>query len=391
MSELESLKAVIDAAAANVVKLKGEGAEPSAIKGAVGELLAAKAAYAEKNGGIGVDGKPFDASGGKKDKKKKGEAPPPKKEANADNAAKKAAKKAEAKAKKDAAKAAAKAGGGKPAAKDGAAPPAAKPNANANANKPPPANARPAKKKGKTAQFGKVEPLQLCFSPNDGAALPFVTLMCAVLTGLDPDLKLKMDINRAAAPALGTHGVGTTADKVISGDITCAKYFLNTHQRMDLAQPLTGGPDCMGQAEVDQWIEYSLRCKGASDATSFGQGWGELVQSVEDALAKGTVYLIGSSITIADIAVFDALGGGLKVHPCAVDVASLGPEVGRWFKLIENNPATVKTRHLLTGINGSTEFPSDGVLDPLVSGCHMLEVRVTIEAIIGVNKIYCSW
>ena len=101
----------------------------------------------------------------------------------------------------------------------------------------------------------------------------------------------------------------------------------------------------------------------------------QLVQSVEDALGKGTTYLIGNSITIADIAVFDAMGGGTKVHPCAVDLKSLGPEVGRWFKLIENNPATAKTRHLLCGINGNTEFPAEGVLDPLVSGCHMLEVR----------------
>ena len=280
MSELESLKAVVDAAAANVVKLKGEGADPSAIKGAVGELLAAKAAYAEKNGGIGVDGKPFDPSGGKKDKKKKSKdaAPAAKPQANAENAAKKAAKKAEAKAKKDAAKAAAKAGGGKDGGGGGGAPAAKK-----DAAKPPsapataPTGGRVVKKKGKAAQFGKVEPLQLCFSPNDGAALPFVTLMCAVLTGLDPDLKLKMDINRAAAPALGTHGTGTTADKVISGDITCAKYFLNTHQRTDLVGGLTsavGG--FMGQAEVDQWIEYALKCKGASRVTSFGQGWGEV-------------------------------------------------------------------------------------------------------------------
>ena len=69
----------------------------------------------------------------------------------------------------------------------------------------------------------------------------------------------------------------------------------------------------------------------------------QLVQSVEDALGKGTTYLIGNSITIADIAVFDAIGGGTKVHPCAVDLKSLDPEVGRWFKLIENNPATANS------------------------------------------------
>ena len=143
-------------------------------------------------------------------------------------------------------------------------------------------------KKPKAAQFGKVEvsssprppvpslyfnlptpsfcssqPLQLCFSPNEGDALPFITVMCAALTGLDPDLKLKMDKHRAAAPALGTHGVGKVADSVVTGDITCATYFLKTHTRFDLTLPVVGGSDPKEQAKVGEWVEYASKCKGA--------------------------------------------------------------------------------------------------------------------------------
>ena len=51
----------------------------------------------------------------------------------------------------------------------------------------------------------------------------------------------------------------------------------------------------------------------------------------------------------------------------------------RWFSLIDSNPATLKARHLLCSIDGSTEFPADDVLEPLASGCHFLEGAIPFE------------
>ena len=160
MSSLEDLRAAVTAAADSVTSLKASGGDPADIKAAVVSLLGAKKAFADANGGIGVDGKPF--SDGKKDKKKKkeGAAPPPKLEANAENAAKKAAKKAEKAAKKAAAKAAAGGGAPPPSAPSADKPPPA-PAAVATTIKAPAVKANAPAKKRKVAQFGKVEPLQV--------------------------------------------------------------------------------------------------------------------------------------------------------------------------------------------------------------------------------------
>ena len=160
-SELSALQSEIDACAKKVVDLKSSGAEASAVKEGVAALLSAKTKYAALNGGKLADGTPFDPNASKKDKKKKKKAAGPaagdaSNAPTAENAAKKAAKKAEQKAKRDAAKKAAKEGG-----------PAAAQVANvANAV---PKNVNFVKKNVSSSQQGKVEPLQLCFSPNPGA------------------------------------------------------------------------------------------------------------------------------------------------------------------------------------------------------------------------------
>ena len=423
-SELSALQSEIDACAKKVVDLKSSGAEASAVKEGVAALLSAKTKYAALNGGKLADGTPFDPNASKKDKKKKKKAAGPaagdaSNAPTAENAAKKAAKKAEQKAKRDAAKKAAKEGG-----------PAAAQVANAV-----PKNVNFVKKNVSSSQQGKVEPLQLCFSPNPGAKvssrqseklsfcrdfksrflfpsffsrvllllvllllllptsqhsslpfpsqLPFVTVVAACLLRIDCDLKFKMDIYRPAAPALGTHGAGSVAGSVVQGDITCATYFLKSHPRRDLTAPLFGGSDgdFKGQARVNEWIEYVTKCQGASSVTSNAAGVNELIQSIDRALeANSSMYLTGPKITLADMAAFGALhADNIKAHPSAVDASSFPAGVQRWFKLIDSNPATLRARHLLCAVDGTTEFPAKEVLDPLVSGCHMLEGAVPFE------------
>jgi len=109
------------------------------------------------------------------------------------------------------------------------------------------------------------------------------------MTALDPDLKYKMD-SRRVTPALGTHGVGTVADRVIQGDLSIAKYFLRSHPRQDLTLPLLGGSDFKDQAQVDEWVEYVLKCKGASSATSNAVGYNELLQTLDEVSLIFTLY-----------------------------------------------------------------------------------------------------
>jgi hypothetical protein len=370
MANLEELKAAADAAAAKVVELKKAGAGADEVKAAVASLLAAKTEYAANNGGIGPDGKPFDPNASKKDKKKKEKDPnaaASNAQANAPTAeslAKKAAKKAE----KDAKKAAAKAG--KPAPDAAAAnkpPPAAAGAPKAAAPKAAAPKAAVSGKKKPKAQFGKIEPLQLCFSPNAGDPIPFITLLSAVLLGIDVDLKLKMDIYRGSGPALGTHGRGTTADAVIQGDLTCARYFLSTHPRADLTAPFLGSANPIAEARISEWVEYATKAKGAAPSS--------LLASVDAALSDAnSSFLVGAAATLADVAAFEALGGGDRLTaPGAVDTSGFPPAALRWFTAMDTSPAVLRARNLVAGIDGSTEFAAKDVLEPLVSGCHMLE------------------
>ncbi|GMH60137.1 hypothetical protein TrRE_jg3482 [Triparma retinervis] len=176
------------------------------------------------------------------------------------------------------------------------------------------------------------------------------------------------------------HLFGTTADKVIQGDISIVKYFLRTHPRQDLTLPLLGGSDFKGQSSVDEWIEYALKCKGAAAATSNAVGYNELLETVEEALsANNEMFLCGGKPTLADLVVFDAFNLDPKVHPNPTPTTSFPSNVARWFSLLDSSPSTLKTRHLLCSIDGTTEFPASQILDPLASGCHFLEGAMPFE------------
>ena len=240
--DLPALKAKVEALSDQIRDLKASGSDAAKdqIPPLVKEMLAAKKAYADGNGGIGVDGKPYEEPLSKSEKKKREKAAKaaaaaaaagggadgadgePKADPNSKGSQKKAAKKAEKAAKKAAAKAAAKGGAPPPAApaKAGkAAAAAAKP---ATAKKP--AACRPAAIGTKS----KIPPHTLSFSPN--AALtdrPVVALAVAVLTNTVQDYGINSDHTRMAGPGLGLPkpkgGTGINGGE-ICGDVTIARY-----------------------------------------------------------------------------------------------------------------------------------------------------------------------
>lgn len=68
---LDELRSNVEIIAAKIVNLKqADPVDKDAIGAAVKDLLDAKRKFAESNGGIGVDGKPFEEPLSKADKKK---------------------------------------------------------------------------------------------------------------------------------------------------------------------------------------------------------------------------------------------------------------------------------------------------------------------------------
>jgi len=364
MVDLSAIKSRIDEAAAKVVELKGAKAEVSVIKEAVAALLAAKKEYADNNGGIGADGKPFDD--GKKKKKEK-KAPVEDQTPNEENAKKKAEKKAaKAAAKKAHKEAGGKEAGGKEAADKKCGEKAASGNSEA-AGKPKPKMMQMKRK----INFAKVEPYQLCFSPNEGDMKPLVALGLACEINCAPDLHLKMDIHRSY-PVMGMEALPASplSKGEVVGDIAIARYIARAGgRRSDLGLAVLGGPLAENQARVDQWVDY---------ATSLtGENPGMVAASINDHLATRN-FLVGSSVTLADFAMFAACGWA-KFSADSGDAINLHLEemkpwknAYRWTKMMAGLPSVIESCSIMAGIDGKTELFS-GNMDEIARGCNHLQ------------------
>eukprot|EP00536_Pseudo-nitzschia_multiseries_P014805 jgi/Psemu1/215944/e_gw1.769.18.1 len=285
------------------------------------------------NNGVGVDGKPAGEKGNKEKKKEGGDA---NQAVSAENAAKKAAKKAEKAAKKAAYKAGSKPGGapsapagdGKAAAK---AAPAAPKAASRGAGGPP--------RLTDLSKF-KLKPLQLVLNPNAASMRdrPVMTLAVACLTNIDVDLSVTAD-HRVPAPMMGTaEGSG-----VIVGDLAAARYLLDAvAARGNVLEPASATQ----KAEQNAWVEYaqSLTQINAEQAVK------GIAMTLEHALSKRT-YVCGHKISLADVALFSALG-----FPCALEdkirvTAALKdfPTATRWTAMMAAHPALKKATQLAVG------------------------------------------
>jgi glutamyl-tRNA synthetase len=339
--------------------------DKAAIGAAVADLVSKKKEYASQNNGIGVDGKPLDAP----TKKEKG---PAKLAQTADsiNAQKKAAKKAEAKAKKDALKA----GGG-----------AAASNADAVAVTPAatpavlpakvPAKAVPvslASKRPAVALplqgIGGLGPLQISINPNVALTeRPVVALSVACLLDTAADLKIVSDHKRPTT-ALGMEQGGT-----VSGDFAMARYL----SRRSKTQNLYPQADSSTAALIDMWVDYAQSLMRLDQK----QRLKALSMSVEHALGSSQTYLVGQTLTMADLCVFAAAGFPTQ-HADLLEINKALPEqvvaAKRWMKMIAANPALQEATQLCVGIVSNEEAVFDAVspLEPLVSGMSTLEGAV---------------
>ena len=203
------------------------------------------------------------------------------------NAAKKAAKKAEAKAKKMTMKAAG-GGGGAPAAAGGAA---------AKATTPATAAATTTKKapipQQRTLTKSKLKPNQISYNPNVSLSnRPVIALTTAILTNSIVDYELISDHMRSGC-ALGL----PSGNGEVSGDLAMARFIAK--QQQSAGESFLGGTSDEESAMMDQWVDY------ATALTKFGLARRALaIQRTLDAILVSGTYVIGHSLTLADVALF---------------------------------------------------------------------------------------
>ena len=265
---------------------------------------------------------------------------------NAANAAKKAAKKAEAKAKKAAMKATAASGKPLPAA--------ASNNNNKQKGAPAKNNNNNKKKAAAVRPANRLQPMQLSFNPNvELNERPVVSLAIAVLTNTAADLNILSDHHRLFGPALGL-ACGT---QEVTGDFAIARYLWNKSS--------ASNANTEEEAMWNQWMDYAssihrfpLESKVAAVSAT-----------LESALSQST-YLVGSSISLADLAIFAALGfptqqSDLESVSKLIPTGSIATK--RWVEMMAAHPALKTATQLALDIsNKEADFGAH--LEPMLDG-----------------------
>lgn len=377
--DLDALRTAVETASNSVRDLKNSGGSPDAIKSAVATLNAAKSAFAAANGGLGVDGKPYEPpltkaekkkrdrerkaaekadaekSGEKADGEKAAEAPASG-EGSGKNQAKKLAKKAAAAEKKKKLKEQAAAGKAPAAAGKSPAnsPPTAAPPPLASASPAKPARAPP-------GDAAARPPLTLAVNPNDPLlSRPVLSLLAATLSGLFADLSVVPDLR----VPLRNPRLTTAEGDVVVGDAAAAAYLVA------LAERRHGGRGVYARAakhwtaggKAEQWMQYA---QGMREAP---QGREAVAGTLEAWLGTHTFCCGGCRPSGADWACLAVLGWGETQDQI------YGTNVTRWMKALTSSPAMKTALQLAAGIVSGTEhFAEAGGLEPLHPGMNPLE------------------
>ncbi|OEU09648.1 hypothetical protein FRACYDRAFT_194734, partial [Fragilariopsis cylindrus CCMP1102] len=293
--------------------------------------------------------------------------------ASAKNAAKKAAKKAE----KEAKKAAFKAGIGNGGEGSGGAPSVVVAAAATDTADTPSATKRVsaakinnakaivsvlAAVKGKSSSGGgkngpppltnlskfKLKPFQLVINPNVVRMneRPIITLAVACLCDFDIDLTITSD-HRVPQSMLGDSN-----GQAIVGDLASARYLLDVFGGIDVSSSSSNNvlttSSSNERAEQNAWIEYSQSLLQLNPE----QARKGIAMTLEHALSKRT-YLCGHKISLADIALFAALGFPCTIQDKKTVLESLNiddyPIATRWTKMMCSHPALMKATQLAVG------------------------------------------
>lgn len=251
-------------------------------------------------------------------------------------------------------------GGGGGAAKGGGAP-AAKTKVAAMPPRPP-------------STKSKLRPNQISFNPNVPLTdRPVVALTAAVLLGSVADYELVSDHTRPGC-ALGLPSGGGE----VAGDLAVARFVAKQSARDSVpsvagaAARFLGGSEDEDAALMDQWVDYAL------SLSKFGLARRALsVQRTLDPLLVTGTYVVGHSLTLADVALFASLGFPAAEEAAAAVAAVLpaGCPTLRWMRTVAQHPAVREATQLVVGVakNAEAKLEAKAEVEPLLTGMSYLE------------------
>jgi glutamyl-tRNA synthetase len=216
---------------------------------------------------------------------------------------------------------------------------------------------------------GNVPPFHIVINPNVPLTeRPVVALTAALLTNTLLDYTLVSD-HKSRQTALGLPGDGAAA---VVGDFAMARYIVRTCAPS--VPQLMGNPHSE-QAFIDAWVDYAQSLM----KLDLDRRVRAVTMTLEASLQQQQrTYLVGTTMTLADICVFSALGFPAQATDrvkLLSQVPSHATAAYRWISMMASSPAIQEATQLALGVaqNYEAVFDEGCVMDPLVSGMNPLE------------------
>ena len=212
----------------------------------------------------------------------------------------------------------------------------------------------------------KLAPNQISFNPNVPLTdRPVVSLTIAILTNTIVDYDLVSDHTRSGC-ALGL----PSGNGEVSGDLAMARFIAKQSGRGELI----GGENEENVALLDQWVDYAL------SLSKFGLARRALsIQRTLDPLLVAGTYVLGHSLSLADVALFASLGFP-STQGSKAEIARILPSkcpTLRWMEMMSQSPAVKEATQLAIGVAKNAEVTLEegaaATLDPLAAGMSYLE------------------
>jgi len=209
--------------------------------------------------------------------------------------------------------------------------------------------------------------MQISFNPNAHLIeRPVIALTLACLTNTMNDYSIVSDPNRHSGAALGL-----SSGNELAGDAAIARYIVRKSDSAS-GNSLLGG-DFELAAIVDSWVDYANALSKFQKIRRV-----KAVCSTLDRALKEKTYVVGHTMTLADVALFASIGFPSQIDDAAEAESIMGgassPTI-RWMNMMRSCPAIRQATQLAMGISNDFEpvFDASATVEPFVTGMKPLE------------------
>jgi glutamyl-tRNA synthetase len=211
-----------------------------------------------------------------------------------------------------------------------------------------------------------------------------VALTVAILANAIVDYDLVSDHNRrGCALGLPASGETTITTAEVGGDLAIARYIArrSASENRRAMTDFLGGRTHEGVSLVDQYVDYASSLSRLGVSTDVRRRRALAVRRTLDPALRASTYVIGNSMTLADVALFAALGfpSSFEMRAEIASMLPIGCPTLRWVETISSHPAIREATQLAVGISGKDEATFDNpddattALEPIMTGMNHLE------------------